>query len=187
MARESEERTAESLIYPNTSAWLHLQNQSHPLLIDVWIIELSPWFPCSSSSLDQTLVIVFCFTWTPFTTKDILACVYVNIIPDCCQCDREAPRRPWLITGLSRLINLRSQAWHCPGRSAWQLVHPGSSQPPGLSLPRQQDVACTVQLKQYHSISANSVLAIDVLLIIKAGYAEASRSLWGGKKKNQKG
>lgn len=45
----SEKQTAGPLIYHNTSLQLHLHNQSHPLLIDVWIIELSPGFSCFSS------------------------------------------------------------------------------------------------------------------------------------------
>lgn len=85
----SEKETAGPLIYHNTSLQLHLHNQSHPLLIDVWIIELSPGFPCFSSSLLLTLGIVLYFTLSPFTTKDILTCMYVNILPDACQGDRE--------------------------------------------------------------------------------------------------
>lgn len=85
----SEKRTTGPSIYYNTSLQLHLQNQSHPLLIDVRIIELSLGLSCFSSSLLQTLVIVFYFTLTPFTTKDILMGIYVNILPDCCQRDRE--------------------------------------------------------------------------------------------------
>lgn len=86
----SEKQTAGPSIYHTTSVQLHLQNQSHPLLIDVRIIELSLGFSCFSSSLLQTLVIVLYFTLTPFTTKDILMCIYVNILPDCCQGDRDA-------------------------------------------------------------------------------------------------
>lgn len=82
-------RTTGPSIYHNTSLQLHLQNQSRPLLIDVWIIELSPGFSCFPSGLLQTLGIVLYFTLTPFTTKDILVCIYVNILPDCCQEDRE--------------------------------------------------------------------------------------------------
>lgn len=85
----SEKRTAGPSIYHNTSLRLHLQNQSHPLPIDVRIIELSLGFSCFSSRLLQTLVIVLYFTLTPFTTKDILMCICVNILPDSCQGDRE--------------------------------------------------------------------------------------------------
>lgn len=85
----SEKRTAGPSIYHNTSLQLHLQNQSHPLLIDVRIIELSLGFSCFPSSLRLIVVIVLYFTLTPFTTKDILMCIYVNILPDCCQRDRE--------------------------------------------------------------------------------------------------
>lgn len=79
---------------PTASARLHLHNQSRPPLIDVWVIELSPWFPCFSSSLIRTPVIVLYFTLTPFTTKDILTRIYVNILPDCCHGDGEARLRP---------------------------------------------------------------------------------------------
>lgn len=85
----SKKRTAGPSIYHNTSLQLHLQNQSHPPLIDVRIIELSLRFSCFSSSLLQTSGIVLYFTLTPFTTKDILMCIYVNILPDCCHGDRE--------------------------------------------------------------------------------------------------
>lgn len=106
----SEERTAVPLIYRDTSGRLHLQKQSHPPLIDVGIIELSPPFPCFSSSLIGTPVILSYFALTPFTTKDVPTCIYVNILPDGCQRDGEAPRRPGLTTGLSGLINLGSRA-----------------------------------------------------------------------------
>ncbi len=85
----SEKRTAGPSIYHNTSLQLRLQNQSHPLLIDVRIIELSLRFSCFFFSLLHTLVIVLYSTLTPFTTKDILMCIYVNILPDCCQGDGE--------------------------------------------------------------------------------------------------
>lgn len=85
----SEQSTAGPSIYLNTRLQLHLQSQSHPPLIDVRIIELSLGFSCFSSSSFQTLGIVLYFTLTPFTTKDILMCIYVNILPDWCQGDRE--------------------------------------------------------------------------------------------------
>lgn len=83
-----EKHTAGPSIDHNTSLQLHLQNQSHPLLIDVWIIELSLGFSCFSTSVFQTLVNVLYFTLIPFTTKDILMCIYVNILPECSQEDR---------------------------------------------------------------------------------------------------
>lgn len=86
----SEKWTAGPSIYHSTSLQLHLHNQSHPLLIDVRIIELSLGFSCFSSSLPLTVVIVLYFPLTPFTTKDILMCIYVNILPDCCHRDRDA-------------------------------------------------------------------------------------------------
>lgn len=60
-----------------------------PPLIDVLIIELSPGFSCFSSSSLLTALIVLYFTLTPFTTKDILMGIYVNILPDRCHRDRE--------------------------------------------------------------------------------------------------
>lgn len=57
-----------------------------PPLIDVLIIELSPGFSCFSSSSLLTALIVLYFT---LTTKDILMGIYVNILPDRCQRDRE--------------------------------------------------------------------------------------------------
>jgi len=85
----SKRRAAGPSIYHNTSLQLHLQNQSHPLLIDVWIIELSLGFSCFSTILLQTLGIVLYFTLTPFTTTDILVCICVNILPDCHRGDTE--------------------------------------------------------------------------------------------------
>lgn len=82
-------RTAGPSIDHNTSLRFHLQNQSPPLLIDVWIIELSLGFSCFSSSSLQTLGIVLYFTLMPFTTKDILVCIYVNVLTDCCLGDGE--------------------------------------------------------------------------------------------------
>lgn len=124
----SEERTAVPLIYRDTSGRLHLQKQSHPPLIDVGIIELSPRFPCFSSSLIWTPVILSYFALTPFATKDVPTCIYVNILPDGCQRDGEAPRRPGLTTGLSGLINLGSRASRAaPQGSARQLLHPDHS------------------------------------------------------------
>lgn len=90
-----ETRTAGPSIYHNTSLQVHLQNQSHPLLTDVRIIELSLGFSCFSSSLFQSLVIVLYFTLTPFITKNILMCIYVNILPDCCQGHTEMLHRAW--------------------------------------------------------------------------------------------
>lgn len=155
----SEERTAVPLIYHDTSGRLHLQKQSHPPLIDVGIIELSPRFPCFSSSLIQTPVIVSYFALTPFTTKDVLTCIYVNILPDGCQRDREAPRRPGLTTGLSGLINLRSRASRRP---RWVRAAAAPSRPLTLtrsSLWRQQNV----HLMKARAIAGNSILAINRL------------------------
>ena len=86
---QSVRRTAGPSIHRNTSLLFHLQNQSPPPLIDVWIIELSLGFSCFSCSLLQTLGIVLYFTLTPFTTKDILVCIYVNVLTDCCRGDGE--------------------------------------------------------------------------------------------------
>lgn len=89
-ADQSEKRTTGASIERKTSLRLHLHNQSQPLLTDVRLIELSAGFSCFLSSLFHALGNVLYFTLTPFTAKDILMYIYVNIFffpPDCCQGD----------------------------------------------------------------------------------------------------
>lgn len=78
-ADQSEKRTTGASIERKTSLRLHLHNQSQPLLTDVRLIELSAGFSCFLSSLFHALGNVLYFTLTPFTAKDILMYIYVNI------------------------------------------------------------------------------------------------------------
>lgn len=78
-ADQSEKRTTGASIERQTSLRLHLHNQSQPLLTDVRLIELSAGFSCFLSSLFHALGNVLYFTLTPFTAKDILMYIYVNI------------------------------------------------------------------------------------------------------------
>lgn len=142
----SPEWTAGPSIHRTTSLRLHLQKQSHPLLIDVWIIELSPGFSCFSRSSLRTAVIVLYFTLTPFTTKDILMCICVNILPGLLsgrRRDADSRTGARQTTSLSWLINLRGRAACYPAGSAAVAAapsrHHAGSPPAPLSISRRSD------------------------------------------------